>query len=144
MQPKPFFRNFHSLSSGTFEIFDLQKVDCWKKAKKIETAFLRLRLLNFAIAIVLRSFDQMEIADHSCLVCRTINAFNSNVVFVSANNFSLQFLEIMFFFWKCALYVQHTNSKSTMPCKKVYRLYRIARPASSKIRIRLTRLWTEL
>ena len=26
---KSFFRNFHSLSSGTFEKFDLQKFDCW-------------------------------------------------------------------------------------------------------------------
>ena len=32
-----------------------------KIAKKI--AFLRSRLLNFAIAIILRSFDQMAIAD---------------------------------------------------------------------------------
>ena len=53
-----------------------------KIAKKIE--FLRSRSLNFAIAIVLRSFDQMaiadrekkiaigdqKIADHSCLAHR--------------------------------------------------------------------------
>ena len=30
-----------------FEIFDLKKVDCWKKPKKIAIAFLRSRSLNF-------------------------------------------------------------------------------------------------
>ena len=40
---KTFFRNFHSLSSGIFEIFDLQKIDYWKKVKKIAIAFLRSR-----------------------------------------------------------------------------------------------------
>ena len=77
---------FNSLSSSIFEIFDLQKVDCWKKLIKIAIAFLRSRSLNFEIAIVLRSFDliaiadldldrekkiaidNQKIADHSCLV----------------------------------------------------------------------------
>ena len=38
-----------------------------KKAKKIAIAILQSRMLNFATAIVLRSFDQMAIADHSWL-----------------------------------------------------------------------------
>ena len=39
------------------------KVWLLKKAKKIGIAFLRSRSLNFAIAIVLRSIDEMAIAD---------------------------------------------------------------------------------
>ena len=63
------FRIFHSLGSGIFEMFDLQKVDCWKKAKK-------------QMAIIDRDLDRVkkiaiddQNADLSCLGLKSVHSY---------------------------------------------------------------------